>query len=90
MVWSGVVSKGAMEDRGRAYIGPQLNASVALDVSNLFVAYGQYITYLYPKAALNTMTQTTTAFGVIAWSTYIHHPVDASATHICVGNNIKH
>ncbi len=30
---------------------------------------------LYPNAALNTITQNTTAFGVSGTSIYIHHPV---------------
>ena len=38
--------------------------------------------YLYPKAALNIMTQRTTALGVRGTSRYIHHPVAISAAAI--------
>ena len=39
--------------------------------------------YLQPKAALKTTTQTTTALAVSGTSIYIHHPVRARATPIC-------
>lgn len=47
---------------------------------------------LYPNAALNTMTQNTTALGVSGTSIYIHHPVIPSERAICtkcVGYNTK-
>lgn len=47
---------------------------------------------LYPNAALNTMTQNTTALGVSGTSIYIHHPVIPSESAIYpkdVGNNTK-